>query len=79
LNQELAGTISRGEEKVMEVSPGVHTIRIEIDWVVSKEHEFEVKSGETAIFEATGTLKEMAILEPAEQPFIQNLEKAVKR
>ncbi|MEN9441753.1 MAG: hypothetical protein RLZ33_1830 [Bacteroidota bacterium] len=53
-HQEIA-ELKDGEIKILNVSPGTHTIKAEIDWCQSNEIELTIREGETKELVLKGT------------------------
>lgn len=53
-HQEIA-ELKDGEIKILNVSPGTHTIKAEIDWCQSNEIEITIREGETKELVLKGT------------------------
>lgn len=43
---KIVDTISNGEEKVLEITPGNHCIQLKIDWSKSKKIDVQLREGE---------------------------------
>ena len=50
IDDQNVGLIRRGEVREIGVTPGVHTIRLKIDWCSSRELPIEIKAGEAIGF-----------------------------
>jgi hypothetical protein len=49
---QVQGRLKRGESVDVQVAPGVHTVRMAVDWCRSRQHTVEVADGGTAVLEA---------------------------
>jgi hypothetical protein len=57
LDGKESGTISKDEEKKIQISPGKHNIELKIDWCTSNKLEFEIKPNQKLNFFCGSNLK----------------------
>jgi hypothetical protein len=50
-------TIGNGETKSFPVAPGLHKLRLKIDWCSSNSMDFEINSGQTINFRCYSSLR----------------------
>lgn len=55
LDHQVIAELKDGEIKIINVSPGPHTIKAEIDWCQSNEIELTIREGETKELVLKGT------------------------
>lgn len=55
LDHQVIAELKDGEIKIINVSPGTHTIKAEIDWCQSNEIELTIREGETKELVLKGT------------------------
>jgi len=54
LDEKEIGVIANGQTKAFDISPGVHSVRLKIDWVGSQKLMFEIADGEEKTFSVKG-------------------------
>lgn len=57
-----AALIANGETKTIPLEPGMHTVKLKIDWCGSNEVTFQLAAGETASFQCGPNLEGVPVL-----------------